>query len=455
MGHIVFAAPSVQRFHLHERLARKLQSRGHRVTVLSGDPVSHRCYASQGFAAVDLRPGRPIESRLPLDEFALQDCQLAGEPSPGAAPLAAAQRRLARLVRPSLDFFAKDLPDVVLIHQERSGLHRLLHFVAREHNAHVLHTADGYLPGTLQSDHEGIDGDASFCRRAAVDYRDAGRDETFLAAALAAWLGRAFPPPLARTPLPSPSALGRIEAMARAVARGQFGPARAALAQWQHQPRGLQALADQVDLPRVPFVLVLLQREDAPQLRLDAPWHPGAEELVACTARAVHAIDPGLQLVATLPDGGLPRATRQRLAAHTRLLPAHAVPAAISTALAIVTINHPQAVCALLAGTPVLHSGRTPYGVAGVARKTSLDTLAQDLQHALGHEQPYLRERFLTRFLGQDHLWCSADHPDQNGLRGLILAIEHRLSVRGFSGSRLPYQAGPAWPLAAQIKHDP
>ena len=37
MGHVLFAAPSIESFHLHERLARSLQRRGHRVTILAGE----------------------------------------------------------------------------------------------------------------------------------------------------------------------------------------------------------------------------------------------------------------------------------------------------------------------------------------------------------------------------------------------------------------------------------
>ena len=39
MSHVVFAAPSIRRYHLLERFARELTARGHRVTVLCADPV--------------------------------------------------------------------------------------------------------------------------------------------------------------------------------------------------------------------------------------------------------------------------------------------------------------------------------------------------------------------------------------------------------------------------------
>jgi hypothetical protein len=204
MGYILFGAPAIARFHLHQQLARMLTSRGHRIAVLALDRASFDFYGEHPLPILSLRPGRPRPTHVPIDVFAEVDCARRGghyralrlsetdEPrdaAPGAPrprrrqSLAAemrgragrarrairarparwmlrrAERALARLVDPLVRLFEVDPPDLVLLHQGRTGAHHLLHYVAREFGCHVLHTGDGMLPGTMQWDGEGIDGD--------------------------------------------------------------------------------------------------------------------------------------------------------------------------------------------------------------------------------------------------------------------------------------------------------
>ena len=86
MGHILFGLPEIDHFHLHSRAARKLVSRAHRVSVLTGDPVTFEFYCHQALACLDLRPGPPPppEHLVPVQEFASIDCRYRGirEPTP-------------------------------------------------------------------------------------------------------------------------------------------------------------------------------------------------------------------------------------------------------------------------------------------------------------------------------------------------------------------------------------
>ena len=78
MSHVVFAAPSIRRYHLLERFARELTARGHRVTVLCVDPVDFTFWSTQGLATTRVRAEAPGTTRAPLTELAENDCQLAG-----------------------------------------------------------------------------------------------------------------------------------------------------------------------------------------------------------------------------------------------------------------------------------------------------------------------------------------------------------------------------------------
>ncbi|MGE3172412.1 MAG: hypothetical protein AB7O97_07270 [Planctomycetota bacterium] len=451
MGHIAFGAPGLDRFHLVERLARELVTRGHRVTVLCVDPGDFAFWSAQGLAATWIAPGAPIADRTPWAEFAELDCRRAGHaPSPGR--VRAATLRLRRLLPNLLRCFETDPPDLLLLHQRRTGAHALLQFVARECGTRTLWTGCGLLPHTMQLDDEGLDGDARVGRRSAWDFRGLDADPEFLTAALAGVVGRNVPPALSRRAVRMPPWWARLRAAL--VGRGE-GSGRSVLdaftACWQAVPPQ-PAPPRTVELPPGPFVAVLLQTDDDDRLRLDAVAPPTPATLVAAARDAAHALDRTMRVVAVLPPRGLlarDLAPLRRLAGVTLELDEAAIEACVA-ATAVVTVNAPQATVALLADTPVVHLGRAPYGMPGVATRATVDTLAAALPQALGDDQPELRRRFLGWLLSHGHVWCSAEQPDHNGLCGLILQIERRLPRAVPVGGQLHYRAGPAWPLTAE-----
>ena len=54
MGHVLFGAPSVEHYTLLDELARELMARGHRVTILAGDPLAFEFYSRQALAVQPL-----------------------------------------------------------------------------------------------------------------------------------------------------------------------------------------------------------------------------------------------------------------------------------------------------------------------------------------------------------------------------------------------------------------
>src|SRR5262245_52142236 len=139
MGHIVFAAPGIDRFHLLERLARELQSRGHRLTVLCTDPVAFTFWSTQGLSAALAAPSPPQPLHAPLRELAEVDGRRCDARRRSRA-LARTERRLARLLPSLLRWFDSEAPDLVLLHQTRTSAHALVHYLARECGSRVLWT---------------------------------------------------------------------------------------------------------------------------------------------------------------------------------------------------------------------------------------------------------------------------------------------------------------------------
>ena len=449
MGHILFGAPSLAHYHLHDQLAAALKARGHRVTFLAPDALDFEFYSSQGQAAHALRRGAPLPTHVPIREFALVDCLLAGHASPRARRWQAAARGLARRVAPLRHALDRDPPDLMLLHQGRGGLHRLLHYVARECGTAVLHTGAGLLPHTIQWDTEGLDGDAAACRRRAIDYRRAKNDPALVERALSAWLAGATAPAVVRSAPGSDSWRGRLAAGTRHLLRGDVATARRALGRWRDEVTPFHWPPDPpVPPPRPPFIAVLLQTVDCPRVRLDAPPGTRSVDLALAAARVAPLLDPRAAVVALLPEAGLPHRERGSLArAGVLERPLTSAPQTLSTALAVVTVNHPLGIGALLAGTPLLHTGRTPYDIPGVSTRTTLDRLEHDMAKALALQTDTLRQRFLTRYLGTDHVWCSVDAPDPNGLRGLVARVEKQMREPGPMARGPGYRAGPVWPL--------
>lgn len=431
MGHIVLATPGIGRFHLHERLLRWLRQRGHRASVVCVDPVVHRFWRHQDPGTVTLAEPAGPTAAVPIDDLA---------PAAGAG----LRRALARGAAALDAWFHAERPDLVLLHQDRGPGAKLAQFVARTAGCRVLWTGDGLLPHTLQLDERGLDGDASCAHRAAAEFRVVPGEPGLLAACLANALARTTPFALGRAPVVAPPLAERWRDVL--ATWGVEGPARAVAGLWAWrralQPRDGRPRA--AALPEAPFVAVLLQRPDDPRVVHDGAGSPTAAELVRAAAAAVQRLGGGVRVVAVAPDDRC----RSTLAGQP-LLPAAAAADAAAVALAVVTGNHPLASVALLAGTPVLHTGQALYGVRGVATRTTADRLAEDLPAALAHDYPTLRQRFLSWVFGHGHLWCSPTHPDHNGMLGFVNAIEARLAAPAVAQPPLRHRAGPGWPLAA------
>lgn len=430
MGHIVLAPQNLVRFHLHERLLRGLRQRGHRASVLATAPAIRTFWRHHDLDALATLPPAPPPDVDLGDLLATTD----SAPSPGLRAIAASL----------VSWFAAERPDLLVLHQARTPMARLVQFVARRAGCRVLWTGDGLLPHTLQCDDRGLDGEASCGQRPAVDFRVVRGEPELLHACLANVLARAEPFALPRAPVQAPPLRERLSDALTTWRELGGRAALASLSAWQQALPPAAPAPTACRLPTTPFVAVLLQADDDPRLRLDAAAPPSASRLLRATAAALRelAIDADLVAVAAGP-------TSRRHLAGVPLAPAAAAPDLAATALATVTINHPLASVALLAGTPVLHIGRALYGVRGVATRTTLATLAADLRQALAHDYPTLRQRFLSWVFGHGHVWCSPDSPDHNGMLGLLHAIEARLAEPVAGSPLLRYRTGPGWPLAA------
>ncbi len=466
MGHIVFAAPGIDRFHLHERLQRELQSRGHRASALLLDPIVHQFWQHQGLPCTLIGAEAAQPMRAPLADLAAAECSRLGLQEGSRRYHRTAQHLQARLSRllPGLQrWFERSRPDLILLHGSRDAEQALVHFVARECGVRLLWTGDGLLPHTMQCDERGLDGDAAASHRTAIDYRNVANEPSLLQACLANLLGRTTPCALAPRDVHPPPLRDRLRLAGRALfpwQPGAFWRARFALDGWRLATADAELPALAFQLPDAPFLAVLLQDAKDVRVRLDAGMAPASLELVEAAVAAAAELSIGnpspLHTVVVLPPAGLHRRERRALSGRERLhvVPANAAPEAATTAVCTVTINHPLAVAALLASTPVLHTGRALYSLPGVTHHVPAaqfgSALLSALRSALAAEQPILRERFLCSLLDQGHLWCSVSRPDHNGLIGLVQAIEQRIGERTPEARRLRYRKGPPWPLAAE-----
>ena len=477
MGHVVVAAPRIADWSLVGTLVRRLLQRGHRAALLCVDPIDAQFYRAQGMPVVSLQPARgatPFDSDLPVDisELVHRDLQLSGPANPRRAPsfLRRSRARLLRLAPALRRFLELERPDLVMIHGRRDGIVRLLAALASELGGDVLHTGEGVLPGTMQWDPVGVDGDASICRRR-TRRGDLDRDvpdRSFLEATTAAVLGGATAPPIAPRQVRTPDFIDRITLAARTLwhTRGDVGEARRAVVAWReaqarsaahHDGAGLDPeLAH--DLGAHHHIAFLEQNDDDPRVRLDCDQPLGASPSQTALRATIRAVSRNRQqlgnarIIALPPHGAEPH--RSNLSEGDVLrLPESATSRVLATAIAVITVNDLRAGQALLAGTPVLHFGRAVWAVPPVTTETSIDRIERDLLDASagrgsGSDAERLREAFLTRLLAFDHVWCEASQPDPNGVRGLVADIESRIAQRRPADLPLRYRAGPVWPLA-------
>ncbi|MFN8823544.1 MAG: hypothetical protein ACK501_01130, partial [Planctomycetota bacterium] len=160
MGHIVFGAPPVDAFVLHERLRRELHQRRHATTTVCLDAAEH------AFFAANLTPATFLcANDGPTDADVVAQLGL-----PTDTPRTE-RRWLARAFAAAETWFAHAGADLLLLHARRGPMATLLQFVARRHGVRVLWTGPGLLPHTLQCDERGLDGDAAASQRSALDYR--------------------------------------------------------------------------------------------------------------------------------------------------------------------------------------------------------------------------------------------------------------------------------------------
>ncbi|MCK5940586.1 MAG: hypothetical protein KAI24_01355 [Planctomycetes bacterium] len=444
MGHIVIAAPGVDRFHLLERLQRDLLRRGHRVSLVCVERADFTFWHEQGFAVELLGPA-PGDRADPNATTALEHVAPPGE-----------RRRIERLVPAAARWFERQRPDLTLLVEQRSAATAALQFAARSAGRRILWIGAGLLPHTLQVDERGLDGDAGSRRFGPADYRVVAPDDQLLEASLAHALAGGRPLALPRAEVRVPPVARRLLDASACALRGRVRAAAAALTGWQRAlhddgPPGGAATA-RLDL-KPPFVAALLQSHLDPRVRHDGGRAPSPADLVRGALAAAERLGAGGTVVAVLPDpvAAHPRDARALAGSgcdRVRVVPASAAAVAAATAAAVVTINHPLATVGLLAGTPVVHTGLALYGLEGVTTSASVDALPDAVAAAVRRDRPSLRRRFLTWLLRHGHVWCSATAPNHNGVLGLVQAIEQRLTGDGARpGQPLPYRPGPTWPL--------
>jgi hypothetical protein len=464
MGHVLLANPGIEHLALAIALHRASLRDGHRVTVVADESVTLRALRAQGLSPVSLGHAHSVSlPSVPLDGFAARELRCTGlDPTASTGATVRARARLEKRAGALVRLVETALPDLVVLFDARDGASRLFDWTAREFGCDLLHLGQGLLPGTLQCDPLGIDGDASTCDRPAIAYRDASADVPFLDDVLASTLAGSIPAPgpaERRTPLWAPDTFDTFLSVAEGLSRARLTRALERLGAWRQVAAGRAtettaydeaALPDFELLPREPFVAVLLQRDDDLRLRIDAPAS-GSErgELIATGVRVAELLGDGrsgtLPLVIVRAPGDAESPPEND--STTVAVRAATAATAAAMAAAVVTVNHPLALVGVLAGTPVLHSGRTPYAVPGVATRIGERPLEDALAEAVRRSQPALRARFSTHLLRQDHLWCAASHPDGNGLRGLADALRRKLQRRPDQLAVEPsgYRPGPAF----------
>ncbi|MCA8951645.1 MAG: hypothetical protein KDE27_19210 [Planctomycetes bacterium] len=461
MGRIVFAAPDIRSFHLLDRLGRELVQRGHEVDVLSLHPVEHTFWSAQVRRAVTVRASATPRDGAPLRAIAELECarlgRLRGEPGFDQAARRL-EHRMARWLPALTQWLTEHRTELVLLHGARTAERRLLHFAARELGITVLWSGVGLLPHTLQLDERGVDAEASVASREPFDYRDVRNDPDLLTACLAHAVAHAEPFGLSRSEIAAPPPARRLADALRLLGDGS-GAALRALIGWREALPLRREARPWSELPRPPFVAAILQAPDDERLTLDTDSAPPAVALVRAATRAADELERGLRVVAVAPERGLAARELRQLAAlpGVTVVPRELGAHVAATALAAITVNDPLAVTALLAGTPVLHCGRALWQLATVTNHEPTSRFGPVLREIATADDATrtLRERFLTRLLGETHLWCSAERPDHNGILGFVGALERRLPAARDRRPVQPYRSGPAWPLSIGRDREP
>lgn len=439
MGHVLLAAPTVAHFALTDALLRLLVRRGTRTTVLTTDLVTARMFEAHGIATRFLAPSghRPTADPT-LDEFARRDVRLASEREDRRL-LHRAHAWLARRSAPLVRHFETDLPDVVVTFDGRNGLARLIHATARIFGCATAHLGEGVLPGTLQRDQCGIDGDREAPIRSETP-ADRALLDSALAAALALGAGRADLPQRVVFP---PSLGDRIATWFAAPRDGGRTARGVRIAAWCEAVRCREPDARSAprQLPEAPFVAVLLQAQDDPRVRLDADAPPSCAELVAATRRAAASLGLAERVAVVRPARGA-TAMLDGLAC----LPHDAAPVVAATAAAVVTINDGRAFVGALAGTPTLCLGRAFWARDGLATTTTLARLSDDLRAAMERRTDDAQRRTMTAILREEHVWCDGARPDVNGLGGIAAWLEALLARAAPPPPPVRYESGPSWP---------
>lgn len=444
MGHIVFAAPSIGSFQLHHRLRRDLLRRGHRVSILCTDRCRFTFWRQQ-VSNVDLISASN-RSKCPTSMLELIEQTQAPD-----------ERRQALGLAPAIsDWFEREQPDLVIFHSERSIAAACMQFAARVVGSKVLWIGEGLLPHTMQVDERGLDADASCRRWRAEDFSVVAPDKALLEAALTHALAGGEPLALPCAPVQMPLLSRRVADTLSYLVRGRFQSAKTALHGWRAPFASGRQEATSLPLKdlKPPFVAVLLQHAKDPRVVLDASSPPDARTLVHHALLAADQIGTDTQVVAVLPSNAIdcrldaPVLT-SKLSNRVRIAAPSNAAVLASTAVATITINHPAATVAQLAGTPVVHLGRALYELPGVTTITTVEGLPAAIASAQMMDRKALRERFLTWILRHGHVWCSTTAPNHNGMLGLVQAVERRLQSDEKSNTRpLAYRPGPTWPLA-------
>ena len=446
MGHIVIADPNIRRFRLHHRLRLDLLRRGHRVSILCTERSRFTFWREQ-VADVDLlepssRDEYPDAIREILEEI---------EPQ--------AERRQARKIATAMHhWFARELPDLVLLHEDRSAISTCIQLTAHVTGCRVLWSGEGLLPHTIQIDESGLDADASHRKWSAKDFRCVTPNQNLLDASLADVLAGGIPLTLPMAPVNMPPLRRRIADAICYMMGGRLHAAMSAIHRWR-----LSFTSDDIDLGptpildwKAPFVTVLLQHPNDTRVVRDAIDPPNARTLVQRAVVAADLFGPQTKVLVVLPglfseNQGIAHAIASEHGDRIRITPSRNAALAASAAATVITINHPLATVALLTGTPVVILGRALYELDGVTTTSSLEELPDAVRQANQSDRPALRRRFLTWLLQHGHCWCSTTSPNHNGMHGLIRRIESQLDADlDLSNQPLSYRPGPSWPLTTR-----